>query len=284
MKTWLTADWHLGESRMQILGRPFASREEHIETLVRNHNSLIAPEDHVIVVGDVCYQKAVEFLPEVARFNGIKTLIRGNHDVPISDEDFSKYFDVVIEDGAGLFMEFCGIKCFVTHYPTQGTSDHFNLVGHIHAAWKYQLNMFNVGVDANHFLPVDSESIGFHFKAICDFYDEDVWVAYNGINCVYSGKRGKSGRYFKPGVGVTVFQLGARLDPCPVYPPEPDFDKVIEEWKKGERDIRNFCVSGNWAYLMAEGAEQMIARKKFNSEQEVRDFYTSLGVKHVGYV
>jgi len=198
MKTWLTADWHLGEDRMEILGRPFATQKEHIEVLIANHNELVAPEDTVIVVGDACYQKTPEFLPTVGRFNGKKILIRGNHDVPISDADFSKYFENVIEDGGGLLMEFCGIPCYVTHYPTQGKVDAFNLVGHIHSIFKYQLNMFNVGIDANHFRPVDSETIPFHFKAICEFYDEDAWAAYLPINEQFKGIRGKKGRYFKP--------------------------------------------------------------------------------------
>jgi calcineurin-like phosphoesterase family protein len=203
-KTFCVADWHLGETRMEILQRPFKDQRHHIEELLRLHNDIVAPEDMVIVAGDVCYQKTPEFLPEVGRFNGKKVLIRGNHDRPISDDDFGKYFDEIQPDGGGisplshpeLIVE--GIPCYVTHYPTQGESDLFNLVGHIHSIFKYQLNMFNVGVDTNHFLPVDLATIPFHFKAICEFYDEDAWAAYHSINEQYKGKRGKKGRYFNP--------------------------------------------------------------------------------------
>ena len=72
MKTWITADWHLGETRFELMGRPFTSANEQIETLIDNHNRLVSPDDHVFMVGDVCYQKAPEFLPQVARFNGHK--------------------------------------------------------------------------------------------------------------------------------------------------------------------------------------------------------------------
>ena len=58
--------------------------------------------------------------------------------------------------------------------------------------------MFNIGVDVNHFRPVDMEAIPFHFKAISQFYDEDVWVAYNNVNSSYIGVRGKKGTYLKP--------------------------------------------------------------------------------------
>ena len=276
MKTFLTADYHLGESRMELFSRPFKDQKDHVDQLVSRHNSVVAPDDRVIIVGDLCHRNSPEFLPEIARFNGIKTLIRGNHDRTLSDEDLSKYFDTVVKDGEGLWLKFGGIECYATHYPTQGTPDAFNLVGHIHDIWKYQLNMLNVGIDVHNFFPVDSEKIPWHFEQVCKHHDEDVWCAYWDLNKKFRGVRGRAGRYFNP-----VIKAG---NPTFAEYREPDFDEVIEEWKKGERDIRNFCVSGNWAYLMAEGAEQLIARKKFTSEQEVREFYASLGVRHVGYV
>lgn len=198
MKTWLTADWHLGEDRFELMGRPFATQSEHIDTLVDLHNKRVNPEDTVIVVGDVCYQKTPEFLPLVAKFNGKKILIRGNHDRVLSDDQFKVYFDQVIPEGQGIEMEVDGIPCYVTHYPTEGREDRFNIVGHIHAAWKYQLNMFNVGVDANHFRPVLLDRIRFHYDAVCKFYDRDVWVGYDPINAAYQGVRGKQNSYFRP--------------------------------------------------------------------------------------
>ena len=80
MKTWLTADWHLGETRFELMGRPFKTTDEHNATIIERHNSLVQPDDVVIVVGDAVYQKAPEYLPLVAKLNGKKVLIRGNHD------------------------------------------------------------------------------------------------------------------------------------------------------------------------------------------------------------
>jgi len=196
MKTFLTADWHLGENRFELMGRPFTSEQEMVHKLTLEHNLRIGDEDTVIVVGDVCYQKRPDYLKYVSWFNGRKILIRGNHDRGISDEEFKPYFEQIIPEGEGLEADFGGIQCYVTHYPTCGVKDRFNLVGHIHGAWKYQLNMLNIGVDVNHYRPVDSDRIPFHFKAIAEFYDEDVWVANNPINAEYIGKRGKKGTYF----------------------------------------------------------------------------------------
>ncbi len=199
MARFITSDWHLGEDRMTVMGRPFKTGDDCVCEMVLRHNALVQPDDEVIVVGDVCYQKRPDMLKWVAQFNGRKTLVKGNHDRGIPDEEFSKYFEKIVPDGEGIELEACGIQCYATHYPTQGKSTMFNLVGHIHAAWKYQLNMLNVGVDVHHFRPVDLDTIKFHFDAICQYYDEDVWVAYTSLNTEWRGVRGKPGSYFTKG-------------------------------------------------------------------------------------
>lgn len=198
MSLWLTADWHLGETRLEMLQRPFKSTDEHIDVLVERFNSVVGKDDEVLMVGDVVYKNAPKsYLEHVSRFNGKKTLIRGNHDRGYTNEEFLRYFDAVIDEGDGMKINACGIDCWVTHYPSRGAANLFNLVGHIHSAWKYQLNMFNVGVDVNHFYPVSAELIPFHFNSICKYYDGDVWVAYSNINLQFCGKRGKEGFYFQ---------------------------------------------------------------------------------------
>ena len=95
MKTWLTADLHLGEDRFEIMARPFTNPMEHVNTLIRNHNSLVDKEDKVYIIGDILYQKADPeiYLPQIAKLNGRKTLLRGNHDRVFSDKDLSLYFE-----------------------------------------------------------------------------------------------------------------------------------------------------------------------------------------------
>jgi calcineurin-like phosphoesterase family protein len=202
--TWITADPHLGEDRFEIMGRAFTTAQEHVDTLVANHNALVKPEDTVIVNGDACYQRAPQFLPQIACFNGRKILIRGNHDRIFTDADFAPYFETIIAEGQGMEWEAKDgdniIPCYITHYPTQGRADRFNLTGHVHGAWKYQLNMFNVGVDTNCMRPVNMNKIANHFAAVAKFYDADVWVAYNDLNKRYYDTRGKKSCYFTPAI------------------------------------------------------------------------------------
>ncbi|MHA1948227.1 MAG: hypothetical protein ACW99G_02525 [Candidatus Thorarchaeota archaeon] len=200
MARWITADWHLGEDRFGIMQRPgFTNAQHMVDEFVRLHNELVAPDDLVYVVGDACNLKTPEFLPQVSKFNGKKTLFRGNHDRPFSDEQLLTVFDEIIPEGDGLEIKvgslLRGLPCWITHYPTQSRSDLFNLVGHIHAAWKVQFNALNVGVDCNHYRPhnVDKD-VPFFFTAIRDHYDNDVWVAYDKSQMSHCN-RGKDGRY-----------------------------------------------------------------------------------------
>lgn len=192
--TFIVSCWHLGENRFAIMDRPFECIDEHNQTLIKNHNKIVNHDDLVIVNGDVCYK--TEYLHLVDQFNGKKILIRGNHDRKITDADFRQYFEQIVPEGDGYELEVDGIKCFVTHYPTQGMKDRFNLVGHIHAAWKYQLNMLNTCVDVHNFYPTPLAKVPFYYKAIQEFYDDDVWCAYSDINTDFLGIRGKKGRYY----------------------------------------------------------------------------------------
>jgi calcineurin-like phosphoesterase family protein len=195
MATFFTADWHLGETRMEILQRPFKDAEEHVSELLRLHNETVSPEDTVIMVGDAAYDPS--WIERVKDFNGHKTLIKGNHDRKVPDEELTKYFERIVPEGDGLDMKQGGLPLWVTHYPTSAVAEKFNLVGHIHGAWKFQLNSLNVGVDVHHFRPVPIERIPFFFRAICEFYDDDVWAAYSQGNAALRGLRGKKGSYLQ---------------------------------------------------------------------------------------
>lgn len=198
MQQWITADLHLGEDRFDLMQRPvFANAQEMIDLFVKNHNSVVSPDDIVQVVGDVVYQKAPQFLEQISRFNGKKILYRGNHDRVFSDSDLSPYFSEIVPEGECRTANFAGVECNIVHYPTLGVNDKFNLVGHVHGAWKFQLNSFNVGVDANHYFPHNVERIPFYLEAISKYYDNDVWAAYLPCNQEFQSTRGKKANYFE---------------------------------------------------------------------------------------
>jgi calcineurin-like phosphoesterase family protein len=201
---WLVSDWHFGEKRLSMMCRPFSSTEEHDRALIENHNRCVKPQDVVLCDGDVTSIDAPDRLALVGELNGTKLLIRGNHDEPHTDSDLRKYFVQVVGNGEGLKFEYENIRLFATHYPTQGLRDRFNIVGHVHGAWRCQLNMLNVGVDNFGFAPCHISQVPIFIDAISNHYDRDVWVAYEEVNTAYRDVRGNKTRYLseKPAIPI----------------------------------------------------------------------------------
>lgn len=191
-KLWFTSDWHFGDTRLSQLFRPFKNVEENTKEIVNKHNSKVAIDDLVYVLGDSLYREADPniFLPIINSMNGRKILLRGNHDRSFSDEMLLNYFEEIIPEGESVKIQIEGIECNLNHYPSKGVENAFNLVGHIHSAFKIQLNMLNVGVDVNHFYPIESTTIKTIYDCVCGIYDEDTFASKFACNSYYSETRG----------------------------------------------------------------------------------------------
>lgn len=180
-RDWFTSDLHFDDDRLNLYGRDlvFNSKEECADRIVENFNNKIMPNDNLYIVGDVSF--TLEGFEYLSRINCKKFLIKGNYDDPtktakfdITDEFLSKYFDGVYDD---LYKILCNKEeVYINHYPTNGKSHIFNVVGHIHGTWKVQRNMVNVGVDSWHFQPVSDEMILWQMNGIRKFYDQNVFA------------------------------------------------------------------------------------------------------------
>ncbi len=97
---WLISDTHFGHSGIlnffQPDGvsklRPFSTVEEMDETMISNWNAVVKPFDRVYHLGDVVINRKA--LASLARLNGKKRLIRGNHDI-FRTKDYMEYFDEI---------------------------------------------------------------------------------------------------------------------------------------------------------------------------------------------
>jgi len=69
--------------------RPWDTPEEMDEAMVKSWNERVGPKDKVYHLGDVVINRRA--LPTLARLNGDKVLIRGNHDI-FPDDEYRKYF------------------------------------------------------------------------------------------------------------------------------------------------------------------------------------------------
>lgn len=69
--------------------RPWNDPAEMDEELVKRFNERVRPNDKCYFLGDVVINRKA--LPTVARLNGDKVLIRGNHDI-FRDDEYRQYF------------------------------------------------------------------------------------------------------------------------------------------------------------------------------------------------
>ena len=95
--TFLVSDTHFGHlgvcKFMRSDGvtklRPWDTVEEMDDEMVRRWNETVRPTDKVYHLGDVVINRRA--LPTLARLNGDKVLIRGNHDI-FRDTEYREYF------------------------------------------------------------------------------------------------------------------------------------------------------------------------------------------------
>ena len=100
MKTWFISDTHFNhENIIKYCDRPFASKEEMNQELIKRWNNTVSKNDIVWFLGDFALGGREECKSLLAQLNGEIRMIRGNHDhFPDS------------------FFYDCGVK-FVSKYP-----------------------------------------------------------------------------------------------------------------------------------------------------------------------
>ena len=181
MAVFATSDLHLFHANIiKYCNRPFSSMEEMNDTIIRNWNKTVTPNDKVYVLGDFALPRGedreskVQKLNNVcSRLNGMKILVYGNHDLFEPDEYLQAGFTYV--NRGYIDVNECGSFFVMSHYQmTSWNRSHFgsfHLFGHEH--WKRQWEpkhsifsemhwserKFNVCVDANDFAPVDLHKI-----------------------------------------------------------------------------------------------------------------------------
>ncbi|WP_267354115.1 MULTISPECIES: metallophosphoesterase [unclassified Methylobacterium] len=166
MATYITADTHFGHplvvsDKIQAR-RPFASIQEHDETLVALWNAVVRPEDTVWHLGDFAHKCTEAYALKVfRRLNGRKLLVRGNHDgvserlpwaEPVRDV---AQIHIPSRDGAQ--------GAFLSHYahrvwPRMHRGD-IHLFGHSHGSLPGTAASTDVGVDCWEYAPTTLERI-----------------------------------------------------------------------------------------------------------------------------
>ena len=194
--TWMTSDIHFGHANcIDYCNRPFANVDEFKEKFITDWNKLVRPFDLCIFVGDIFFYHTKDQMKEtLARMNGRKILVKGNHDfehrimmnagfelsvdemtMTIAGErvQFSHYpFRmspwlsrwVKIKAKAMLILRWMGIDTkpiFFEKYHHKRPVDQgqFLIHGHTHSKHKINGRAIHVGVDAWKYKPVNIQQI-----------------------------------------------------------------------------------------------------------------------------
>ena len=128
--------------------RPFSSVEAMDETMVERWNSVVRPEDKVYHLGDVAMN--VKKLPILARLNGRKTLILGNHDI-YATKEYLVYFKNV-----RATRVFDGFICsHVPVHPDALSRFRVNVHGHTHERSLGDSRYINICVEQTDYYPLE---------------------------------------------------------------------------------------------------------------------------------
>jgi calcineurin-like phosphoesterase family protein len=154
MKTWFTSDSHFGHTNIiRHCDRPFTSVEEQDATLIANWNALVRPNDDIWHLGDFAFRNSKAAASYLARLNGRKHLIWGNHD---SDE--TRGLSGWASSQPMKEIKVDGIRITLLHYAMRvwPASHHgaIHLYGHSHGALPGDRQSLDVGVDVWDFRPV----------------------------------------------------------------------------------------------------------------------------------
>lgn len=161
----MTSDHHFGHKnilKFEPHARNFDSIEEHDEYLVQMWNEVVKPKDLVFHLGDLIFPTyAVKY---VARLNGRKRLIMGNHDWK-KDKIIAPYFERM---GGCAYID----RGYVlTHIPMRMEDSgkdpergKINLHGHLHSRIIEDPRYVNVSIEQNELRPIAFEDIKSELK------------------------------------------------------------------------------------------------------------------------
>lgn len=161
-KIWFTSDTHFHHKNViEYCNRPFGDVREMNETMIKNWNQCVQPSDLVIHLGDFAMGPRELVAPILARLNGRKYLIRGNHDRGhnfMKEAGFERTFNSWLQKFGDPREKGEMLHIFMQHHPNEARSVNlygdFHLCGHVHNEWARKGLMFNVGVDVRNFTPV----------------------------------------------------------------------------------------------------------------------------------
>ena len=184
-----TSDTHFGhENIIKYCKRPFANADEMDDTLIKNWNSVVGPNDTVFHLGDFAWGDPLVWNNALDKLNGHIHLILGNHDMKNIKEGYMDRFASVSFQKQIYIGNVC---IYLNHYPFLCYAGSYrlkrkvwDLFGHVHsdpnlydfsfiddlevkeiltndhARLQHLLpTQYDVGVDNNNYTPVSFDTV-----------------------------------------------------------------------------------------------------------------------------
>jgi calcineurin-like phosphoesterase family protein len=169
-----TSDTHFNDSKIiKQYGRVFSDIESMNTKLISNWNTVISPTDEVYILGDLMVGgNGIAANELLSQLNGIKYLIRGNHDDYADDKDFDRNLFKWVKRYAVL--KYNGYRIVLFHFPIFEWDGFFSkntihLYGHIHNQKIYSKqrkrykglpkSAVNICTDLTNYYPVSIDSL-----------------------------------------------------------------------------------------------------------------------------
>jgi calcineurin-like phosphoesterase family protein len=161
---WFTSDSHFGHGNViEYSNRPFDDANEMDEAMIANWNACVRPGDRVYHLGDFSFHKPEKTLKILARLQGQKYLVFGNHDkYHRKDDAFLGHWvwtkelaDVKVGDQRIVLCHYAMLTWNQSH---RGA---WQLHGHSHGSLKPDAHALraDVGVDCWNYYPVSFDEI-----------------------------------------------------------------------------------------------------------------------------
>ena len=156
------ADLHFSHKNIiKYENRPFENIEDMNRQLVRNWNSVVKKDDTVYVLGDVSFTGSKATKEIIAKLNGRKVLVMGNHD---RERSIQKWLDIGfdwVSPHPVILNEFIVLM----HEPPtyfNSACPYFYIYGHVHGTPDYQSHTENsacVSIERLHYRPALLEDV-----------------------------------------------------------------------------------------------------------------------------
>ena len=175
---WFTSDLHFGHDREFVWKvRGYKDVEDMNKQQIEKFNSVVKPEDTVYILGDTMLGDNVTGEECLAKLNGHKIMILGNHDTAKRIEIYKKYVDEMVY---ATVIKYKKKVIYLSHYPTLTASYDdalcsavLNFHGHTHQTTNFltgQPHYYHVGVDSHDGYPVNIDDILAEIKTQAEGY------------------------------------------------------------------------------------------------------------------